>query len=178
MDPSTSTPANSGHADDPLPAISLQRTVTNQRDSSPNRLGLNLTREPSIRIRRLSAPTVFRPPPPMQDELDGATNSESRRPQLTLNVPGPDVSRQRTTNSIMPALAEEGGLQHLHPAPSAPPQSVHIDEPATNRTRRRGLSLAARSAFGRQRDSAQSVSYAPGSQYGSNAVDLLDVIGT
>ena len=168
------------------PPITLSQT----RELSPNRLRPTLSREPSIRITRLSS--TNRPSStPVRDERNRLqkTTSQSRIPQSTLGVPVTDISRQRTNASMMPAVIEDGGESSIisHPPSSGSPVTVADDRriltpeygrpqgtqsPAENVPRHRRRLSAPPGAFNVGRGMRSS------RQYDSSAVDLLDVIGT
>ena len=185
--PPARTLTRSATPSDTAEAHNLQAQPTQNRYASPSdRLRPTVSREPSIRIRRPSAASI-RPPSSLLHDGSGQTSrgrssSEPRRPQLHLDVPGGEITKPRTTGSTMPAVAEEStDPSHiLDPAPSTPPPARDGEQemPRQIRIRPRPAARSARTAFGLRRGSARPGAPFGDGEYGSSAVDLLDVIGT
>ena len=197
MAPSRGNPEQQPQDDSDLsriPTATLQGenppvTPSQTRRRSPNRLRPSVTREPSIQITRL--PSANRPSSQRQEE-DGRnrlqkSDSRSRRPQSTLGIPGTDITRQRTTGSMMAAVPEDGGESAIpsYPVASAAPAigNEKSELPIVEPGKISGLRPPSRNLGRRIRDSTSPGKFNVGGgvrssrQYDSNAVDLLDVIG-
>ena len=166
-----------------------QATPDRNRLSRPDNLRPGPSRGSSIRIRRLSTNTQQRPqnvasgPEPPSEGTRRRSTSEPRRPDTTLDVPGVDISRQRTATGVMPPLREESldvpsstvlpGTSELPPRP----EQAQLPLPAPVRTEPQSFRQRRRSIFGKQRNVAPPTAFSTSREYGSNAIDLLDVVG-
>ena len=167
-----------------IPAI--QESSALNQASSLNRLRPIPSRESSVRIRRLSSSRPISQQGYMPDVSNynarRRSSSEPRRPQATLDAPAIELTKQRTAATLMPPVAEETASGGLHTStPSTPDQrsEAGVGDPPLTRTRTKPQELvrAARSVLDRRRNSRAPGAFSPGREYGSNAVDLLDVIG-
>lgn len=116
-------------------------------DASPGSASVNVSRSSSLRGRSSSAP----------------------QQHATLDVPATsgNIKKQTSRQSLLPTVTE-GTPSGQNPG----------DEPSTSgNTGRRSVGNAARSIFSRRSDHSQERQGPQGSEYESDVVDLLDVLG-
>ena len=145
-------------------------------------------RPPSIRIRRLpSTPSI--PRINGGPTTDGAPDQQGQPPgrrratsaPMRPNLP-PDLARQATATSHLPALAEESSAPQLHS--TAPPLATdgHLAPPAASVGRMRSGSASSRLRRMGSNLSARLAAPLPPpptaeDEYESEIVDMLDVVG-
>ena len=193
-----------GH-DEPTDTIQLTRALTAQDEAenpppaagdqaNPDRNRLfartNLSRVPSrdssIRIRRLSTNTQQRPQAAAtrpETTHDGRT-SENLQTNSDLGVPGTTLSREKTAAGVMPPVREESldvPSSDRRPVASdlpSVPEQARLPLAQPTRTEPGSVRRRGRSVFGRQRGQVPPGAFSTSREYGSNAIDLLDVVGT
>ena len=145
-------------------------------------------RRPSIRIRRLpSTPTVQHLGDARSSNVSSEHEGERTGRRRASSAPmrpslPPDLARQGTVTSHLPALTEESSAPQLYPNAPPPATDGHLAPPAaaagrlrsgstSRRLRRLGSNLSARLAPPPAAPPTQE------DEYESEIVDMLDVVG-
>jgi len=175
--PATQAPVTvtSSSAGAPFPGPSTRTTVTTppQRtvvSTSPqiNRRPIGIRRLPSTNLRQDLGEANGGASGNVSRASSGRGRSSSAPQHLQVNVQGPSLTRQSTRQSLLPTVEE-------HSTVNATTDRDSMNAVAGTPHRRRSVSNAARSVISRFSDHSRERQE---TEYDSDVVDLLDVLGT